>query len=309
MRAQVETPIDPRSVPVLEGRAQNPREFEGALREEGRRQTQEQADEAVRRRARERGATQVPNAAPPDRATRRGQRLYPIFDPFSAAEQIGATIGEVAGEVVGENRYGQTEAEVAAAAAREKELAERRRAEGRPLPGEVAGEVRFEIPNKIDPRTGRRIPRAGEMQVFDPYPVWGPPQPAPPPPKRNRLQRALSRVQAVTSNRWAQLGVLGLGVLGSKRKRSARSTLQSQTVTPVTFPDVETVDAFTPADVPFSAAGFGGTFTPSRNVAGNCDCKPKRKGPKRRCLERAQVAWRTGRYKGKLAGTRCVRWE
>ena len=183
MRAQeIETQIPRNRMPVPTDRAMTPQEMQDAINREGRNRAEElrrmrAEEEALRRRP----AQTIPNAAPPD-TPRRGGRLTPIFDPFRIAEDIGATIGEVAGEVVGEDRYGQTADEIAAAAAREKELAERLAREGEPLPGEIDGEVRFEIPQKLD-RYGYKIFRPGEMQQVQPYPVWGPPQPTPQPKK------------------------------------------------------------------------------------------------------------------------------
>lgn len=41
-----------------------------------------------------------------------------------------------------------------------------------------------------------------------------------------------------------------------------------------------------------------------------CECPPKKKkGPRKKCLEWAQISWRSGRYKGKPAGRKCVRRE
>jgi hypothetical protein len=37
-------------------------------------------------------------------------------------------------------------------------------------------------------------------------------------------------------------------------------------------------------------------------------CEPQPRGPRRKCLERAPVAWRAGRNKGKAAGSKCVRY-
>lgn len=47
----------------------------------------------------------------------------------------------------------------------------------------------------------------------------------------------------------------------------------------------------------------------SPTLQGLCECPPKKKRKRRKCLERAQVEWRTGRFKGKLAGTKCVRFS
>lgn len=37
-------------------------------------------------------------------------------------------------------------------------------------------------------------------------------------------------------------------------------------------------------------------------------CEPRPRGPRRKCLERAPVAWRAGRNKGKAAGSKCLRY-
>jgi hypothetical protein len=60
------------------------------------------------------------------------------------------------------------------------------------------------------------------------------------------------------------------------------------------------------------------TVQPSGNVApqyfggdsfgGGNYCEPRPRGPRRKCLERAPVAWRAGRNKGKAAGSKCVRY-
>jgi len=39
-----------------------------------------------------------------------------------------------------------------------------------------------------------------------------------------------------------------------------------------------------------------------------CNCGPKKRGKKRKCLARAQLTWRSGPKKGKAAGSRCYRW-
>jgi hypothetical protein len=50
---------------------------------------------------------------------------------------------------------------------------------------------------------------------------------------------------------------------------------------------------------PFALGGYGGSVA-------DCGCGPR--GPRRKCLERAPVAWRSGRNKGKAAGSKCVRY-
>lgn len=309
MRAQeVGTQIDPRSLPVPVDRGQTPQEMQDAVNREGRNRAEElrrlrAEEEALRRRP----AQQVPNAPPPDRP-RRGGRLFPVFDPFALASEIGKIIGEEAGAAYGEEKYGQTPAEVEAANRRERELRERVLEQERQLDMPMPPIP----PRRQPPATPRGIEAYGAVQgggrVMRPIPQMTIPPPAP---KRSRAQRALHQIQRVTSNPWAQLGVFGLGLLGGRRR--------SQNVLPTLLPlqdelgdaiDAPPATAVSPnlGIYPFSSAGFGYGGPPPTTTAG-CDCKPKRKGPKRRCLERAQVAWRTGRYKGKLAGTRCVRWE
>lgn len=51
----------------------------------------------------------------------------------------------------------------------------------------------------------------------------------------------------------------------------------------------------------FAVSGFGGAGS-----AAYCARTPR--GPRRKCLERAPVAWRSGQRKGKAAGTKCIRY-
>lgn len=97
------------------------------------------------------------------------------------------------------------------------------------------------------------------------------------------------------------LGTIGLGTLSLLRRRSSSS------VSPLTVnvPAIATPTA-TPIPQPLTVVQGGGVpFTGTGTQ--QCECKEKKKREKRKCLERAQVVWKTGRYKGKLAGTRCVR--
>lgn len=289
--------IDPRNLPVPREQVITQEDYNRAI------------DDEVRRRARERGATDVPNAPPPSRRrVRTGVGVGAIFDPFALAEDFGAIAGEAVGEAA--NRVPEDEQRRREAA--ERELARRQRENAAPFPDEIlrngvpTGEVVFRIPPKLTPRGD---PVGGMMRP----PVFNPAPPAPPAPrKRNRVQRALHQIQRVTSNPWAQLGIFGLGVLGGrKRSRNALSPLALSSSDD--FVTQSPLDSLTPINagaLPFSSSGFnyGGGGTPTATATA-CGCKPKKRGPKRRCLERAQVAWRSGRYKGKLAGTRCVRWE
>lgn len=310
MRAQTEigeatVPRDRALVPL--DRAQTPQEMQRAVEAEGR----DRAEELRRLRAeeealRKRPAQTVPNAAPPD-TRRRGGRLTPIFDPFSLATDVGTIIGEIAGQALGEAKYGRTPEEEAEADRIEREVRERTRALDRQL-----DEPLGPIPKRMAPPATPRgieaydtVESARRSRVMLPIPQM--PKAAPPAP-RNQGRRALTRIQNAMRNPWAQLGVFGLGLLGGKRKR------RSQSVTPMPLVDVELepiapepLTPFNAGSVPFAATGGAGYGFTAQSTS--CDCKPKRRGPKRRCLERADVSWRTGRYKGKRAGSKCVRWE
>ena len=63
------------------------------------------------------------------------------------------------------------------------------------------------------------------------------------------------------------------------------------TITPTPATDVS----------PYSGSGFGSGY-------GNAYCASTPRGPRRKCLERAPVSWRSGTRKGKAAGTKCLRY-
>jgi len=98
------------------------------------------------------------------------------------------------------------------------------------------------------------------------------------------------------------LGAIGLGSLSLLRRERAASPLTvnipQAAVAPLPTPTTDTLPQ--PLTL-VQSAGLSSTSTRT------CECKAKKKRDKRKCLERAQVEWRSGRYKGKLAGTKCVR--
>jgi hypothetical protein len=53
------------------------------------------------------------------------------------------------------------------------------------------------------------------------------------------------------------------------------------------------------------------SYSPGYYGAAGADgyCIPRKRGPRRKCLERAPVKYSGGRRKGKAAGTKCLRWE
>jgi len=183
--------------------------------------------------------------------------------------------------------------------------------------------LQVEIPPNKYGFPQRRLPggeASVERRAAAPYPlpfpkVSLPPVPAAPNPigpytPPSRLQRVLRKVQTVTSNPFARLATLGLGVLSSSRSRSSQ-TVPAVSLLPPGLVTPEPLTPFNTGSVPFVAGQptYSVPQRPSGSATQRCDCKPKKRGPKRRCLERGQVQWRSGRYKGKPAGSRCIRWE
>lgn len=80
---------------------------------------------------------------------------------------------------------------------------------------------------------------------------------------------------------------------GSQTAAPAPSTPPSQNVTPPTS------TTSSPALGSFAIGGYSG---------GGQYCEPRPRGPRRKCLERAPVAWRSGSRKGKSAGSKCLRY-
>lgn len=94
----------------------------------------------------------------------------------------------------------------------------------------------------------------------------------------------------------------------------SRSAPRSQFVTPTATPAPAVPPGIDPAPLGFVGAqpymfpvtgSGGGTIRPTSSRTSSCSCGPR--GPRRRCLERAPVVYRSGRRKGKAAGTKCVR--
>jgi hypothetical protein len=104
---------------------------------------------------------------------------------------------------------------------------------------------------------------------------------------------------------YAMLAGLGVGLLGNRRSRNAPGTTSPTTLGTGMAPQLGAAIGASPSTVTYL------TGIESRGVASrqdSCHCKPKRRGPARRCLERGTVAWKTGRYKGRAAGSKCIRY-
>lgn len=126
----------------------------------------------------------------------------------------------------------------------------------------------------------------------------GPPVPAPAPSQQPATTTATRSARQSILGRlpWQQII---LGALLGGPIRGTRSTVQSAVGTaPLT--------GVQPQALPSSG---GGTIFTTGTSTSTCDCPPKKKRKTRKCLERAPVEWRSGRYKGKLAGTKCVRFQ
>lgn len=279
--------VNPQHLPVPYGTVPTQQDYERAM-----------TDEGVRRAAQEREAARRQQPAPSRRSRRGGRYGVGVgVDAGGLLDRLGTVLGEGIGAIVG--GPAEVDPEIEAEAQRAAEAARGR------VSSEGLEEIRVDAaklpggrpPSALD-RERVRQGRVRQMPPFDPQAIAT----MPPAPKRQRGARALHTIQRVTSNPWAQLGIFGLGLLGGRSTSRPRPAL---TAVPELAPP-DDLTGFNTGLLPF----VGGTpINPVSRSDTACSCKPKRKGPKRRCLERAQVAWRSGRYKGKLAGTRCVRWE
>lgn len=154
-----------------------------------------------------------------------------------------------------------------------------------------ADDVLSEIPV---PRIARRAP------VNVAAAAMGPPSPAPQPQRASGARRVTQRVQSAMSNPTARNAIAALDLLSLARRQGARSAL----TTPQSYaPDAPraTPDPLTPVrtqGVPLTQ--------PLTSARHDCDCKSKRRGQRRKCKERADVVYSSGRRKGQRAGSKCV---
>lgn len=242
-------------------------------------------------------------------------------------EGLAEAIGQIAGEAAADAIHGDELAESERIAAqKERELADRLAqmerdwevlSQGVPTPPNRYG---FPSEHISGDRLADQILRRAQTRTIPlPMPQLPPAQLPPVSGQRpSRLRRVLSRIASARSSKLgrALTGVSIAQQIYQSRRRGGGFTaqpiaLQDEIVTPpATLPSGP---AITPGMLPFTpgqpmtfSGGSGGRVM--SNQLERCDCKPKRRGPKRRCLERGQVAWKTGRFKGRSAGTKCVRW-
>jgi hypothetical protein len=119
------------------------------------------------------------------------------------------------------------------------------------------------------------------------------PAPAPAPPAPSSPQAGIrGRLPLLVGG---GLGVLALGLLARRRSRAGRAATTSE-------------GASVPQ--PLTSIDRGGvSYYPSSPLVSSTGCPvPRRKKPGK-CLERAPVNWAGGRYKGRRAGTKCIRWK
>ena len=101
---------------------------------------------------------------------------------------------------------------------------------------------------------------------------------------------------------WGKIG-LGLGAIFAVNviaNRAGRSGGGSSFVIPP--PAITNTVAPAATQAPLIVGGYAGGFS------SGAYCEPRPRGPRRKCLERAPVAWRAGRNKGKAAGSKCLRY-
>lgn len=134
-------------------------------------------------------------------------------------------------------------------------------------------------------------PGIAQNQVMVPFPKYAPPAPAA---KFGLKPAVVQRVQAV-------------GALLDKLKKKGGSTVAA----PLPIAALASIGAAAPltnVSTFTNITSVGAVPKRGTAAAAACSCKPKRRGPARKCLERGQVIYKSGRYKGKAAGSKCIRY-
>ncbi len=119
----------------------------------------------------------------------------------------------------------------------------------------------------------------------------GPPRPVPKQPSR-----VAQTVRRVTSNPQARTALQVLDIVGSLN-RSRQTVPQAYGL-----PSTPARDALTPFETP------GLSLQPqAQSSRSDCHCPPNKRGKARKCLERAPVVFKSGRLRGRSAGSKCIR--
>jgi len=157
----------------------------------------------------------------------------------------------------------------------------------------LEGPLRIRWPNR---RPG--APPAGPGFEFGgPEPPRGPRPVGAPLPEVRSIGR---RIGTAIKDNLAQivLGAIGLGALRSGSRAAPSSAISLALPSPSTIRPTQPLTVVQGAALPLTA---------TRTASQQCECKSKKKRKRRKCLEMADVGWTSGRYKGKKAGRRCVR--
>jgi hypothetical protein len=142
----------------------------------------------------------------------------------------------------------------------------------------------------------------------------GPPAPSPSTSSSPTSSRSVSGPGRLPSPsiRWGYIGI-GAGAIVAANyllPRLFSSTNSQTTVAPVPGSAFSPIgsnagnsgsELNAPTVGSFAVSGFGGAGAAAY-------CTPRSSGPRRKCLERAPVAWRSGSRRGKAAGTKCIRY-
>jgi hypothetical protein len=139
---------------------------------------------------------------------------------------------------------------------------------------------------------GRGIYTAMPKQVPTFTPIAGQP-------KEGLLKRLINRNPKTMKN----VQVLG-AVLDAVKKQRRGATAAAAALLPQlpTSPAASIAPSLSYGQLPWAPTRISSSSS-------SCSCGPKKKrGPARKCLERGTVVFKTGRYKGKAAGTKCIRY-
>jgi hypothetical protein len=216
-----------------------------------------------------------------------------VLGPVVGAISIGTMLPEGTTAKVKDailNAYGRPGGQQQAAAKRAADQLQPIKVAARKLPGGTAAaeKVLGEYSRGIYEAVPRQIPKF---------------KPAAPAPKPTALQRLLNPNPKTLAN------VKALGAALDKLRK--KPTVPAEVAATLPAPgNVAPIPATPIAALPSTSYyPIGSALSSSSRVSSAaCSCGPKKKrGPARKCLERAAVVYKTGRYKGKAAGSRCIR--
>lgn len=135
-----------------------------------------------------------------------------------------------------------------------------------------------------------------------------PPNPVAPSPTAGLRKGFFGRMTSSQLRKAALFGsLIGLAAVRGRRTSATGSVTTTTPGGGIGLTPVLTPGSSTPTtSSPFPTIVSGGSWS-SGSAEDPCGCK-RRRGKARKCLERATVAWKTGRKKGSSAGSKCLRW-